>query len=150
MAQHTGMVEKREGNNIVIRGKQYYVPREKQWLFEKYPPGISVTLTEVKGTVSTITPSKGDSPPPPPIALQPVNMTKEIPVVPRQISGFKNNERIGWQALLNTSVNLVDPSWQNDPNKAVHENVTARMELVKVTASNLHMFITEKLNEVSS
>jgi hypothetical protein len=147
MAHHTGIVEKREGSNIVVGGKQYYVPPEKHWLFEKYPPGISVTLSEVKGTVTTITPLKGDSPSPPPEVSQPVYVTKEIPRALRQIPGFKNNERIGWQALLNTAVKIVDPSWRDDPNKTVYENLRARMELVTATATDLHMFITENLNE---
>jgi len=56
MAQHTGNIEGRSGSNILICGKQLYVPPEKVWLFEKYPPGSSVTVIEVKGTVSAIKP----------------------------------------------------------------------------------------------
>ena len=167
MAQHSGKVEGKVGSNILVCGKQFFVPPEKQWLFEKYPPGTSVVLTEVKGTVSMITPLNENTPPRPTAAVNPAAKTepiqaspptpvakpqavkeahKEIPVPPRQVNGFRDDDRIGWQAVLNTAVNIIDPSWRDDPNKTVHENVSARLELVKATASGLHGFITEKLN----
>jgi hypothetical protein len=61
MAQHTGKVEGREANNIIVCGKRFYVPSDKIHLFEKYPAGSSVTLTEVKGTVTMITPLNGNA-----------------------------------------------------------------------------------------
>jgi hypothetical protein len=61
MAQHTGNVEGREANNITVCGKRFYVPSDKIHLFEKYPTGSSVTLTEVKGTVTMITPLNGNA-----------------------------------------------------------------------------------------
>lgn len=169
MAQHTGKIEGREGSNILICGKRFYVPPEKQWLFEKYPQGSPVTLTEVKGTVSMITPLNGNAtigttaavnpatnvdpiqtssstPAAKPKAVKEVN--SETPVAPRQINGFRDSDRIGWQAVLNTAVSIVDPSWRDDPNKSIHENVSARLDLVKATASGLHVFITEKMNGV--
>ncbi len=166
MAQHTGKIEGREGSNILICGKQYFVPPDKAGLFERFPEGSSVVLTEVKGTVTMITPLNGEAPgttaaatpekktepiqtPAATPAAQPKpdkEAHKEVPVPPRQVNGFRDGDRIGWQALLNTSVNIIDPSWRDDPNKTIQENVSARLELVKATASGLHVFITEKLN----
>jgi hypothetical protein len=166
MAQYNGKIEGREGSYILACGKQFYVPPEKNWLFEKYPVGSSVTLTEVKGMVTMIMPLNGTPSEPVP-AIKPAgkaNSTqssptttavtplpvkeapKEIPVASRPVNGFKDSDRIGWQALLNTAVNIADPSWRDDPDKTVHENVSSRLELVKATASELHVFITEKLN----
>jgi len=59
--EHTGKVEGREANNIIVCGKRFYVPSDKVHLFEKYPAGSSVTLTEVKGTVTAITPLNGNA-----------------------------------------------------------------------------------------
>jgi hypothetical protein len=166
MAQYNGKIEGREGSNILACGKQFYVPPEKVWLFEKYPAGSSVTLKEVKGTVSMIMPLNGTSSEPVP-AIKPAGKAestqtsptatavtslsvkeapKDIPAASRQVNGFKDSDRIGWQALLNTAVNIANPSWRDDPDKTVHENVSARLELVKSTASGLHVFITEKLD----
>jgi len=166
MAQYNGKIEGREGSNILACGKHFYVPPEKVWLFEKYPAGSSVTLTEVKGMVTMIMPLNGTSSEPvndikpagkansiqssptitavTPLAVK--EAPKEIPVSSRQVNGFKDSDRIGWQALLNTAVNIADPSWRDDPDKTVYENVSARLELVKSTASGLHVFITENLN----
>jgi hypothetical protein len=166
MAQHTGKIEGRVGSNILVCGKQYYVPPDKASLFEKFPEGSSVTLVEVKGTVSTITSLNGDATPgttaatstakkvdtvqtAPIPAAEPKPIKEahhEVPVPVRQASGNKEGDRIGWQTLLNTSVNIIDPSWRDDPTKTIHENISARLELVKATASGLHVFITEKLN----
>jgi hypothetical protein len=78
MAHHTGKIEGRSGNNILIGGKQFYVPPEKVWLFEKYPPGLSVTVIEVKGTVSAINPLKSS-----PASSAPV---KTIPKAEKAVS----------------------------------------------------------------